>query len=480
LSVGALVPRKGFDVLIAALATLTDLPWRLTLAGDRTRDPQVAAQLDADIAHHALGDRIVLAGEVSAQHLEKLHVDADVFTLASRFEGYGMAYAEAIAHGLPVIGTSAGAIPDTVPRGAGILVAPDNPAAFAQALRRIIEDPNERLRLRTAARAAAGSLPDLASLRADFSRAVEAVNERIFCAWLALREPYDTRARNADVFSAVAALFKQRDLLRIVDLACGTGSAVRALGPRLAARQNWRLADNDPGLLADVANMPTPKDVTVSAVALDLTRDLEAALEGPVDLVSASALLDLVSKPWLERLAVETVARSISVYATLSYDGRIELAPLDPLDASIVPQSTHTSAPTKASGPLGPAAAAAAIRTLQSIGYSVVQGASDWTIGPDDHAMRWKFLPAGQVPRTKRETDQGRHSHLADSPPRRGHRRTFIDRVGHVDFFATRCTRAEPKDRNRIILRRRSDARASARARLIGPLDFRQDEACAA
>ena len=152
-------------------------------------------------------------------------------------------------------------------------------------------------------------------------------------AWLALREPYDAHARNADVFSAVAALFKQRDLLRIVDLACGTGSAVRALGPRLAARQNWRLADNDLGLLADVVNMPTPKDVTVSAVALDLTRDLEAALEGPVDLVTASALLDLVSKTWLERLAMETAARSISLYATLSYDGRIELAPLDPLDA---------------------------------------------------------------------------------------------------------------------------------------------------
>jgi glycosyltransferase involved in cell wall biosynthesis len=155
------VPRKGFDVLIAALATLTELPWRLTIAGDRTRDPQVAAQLDADIAHHVLGDRIVVAGEVSPQHLEKLYVDADVFTLASRFEGYGMAYAEAIAHGLPVVGTSAGAIPDTVPRGAGILVAPDNPA--------------ERLRLRTAARAAAGSLPTWQVSAQIFSRAVEAV-----------------------------------------------------------------------------------------------------------------------------------------------------------------------------------------------------------------------------------------------------------------------------------------------------------------
>jgi len=86
-----------------------------------------------------------------------------------------MAYAEAIAHGLPVVGTSAGAIPDTVPRGAGILVAPDNPAAFARALRRVIEDPNERLRLRTAASAAAGSLPTWQVSAQIFSRAVEAV-----------------------------------------------------------------------------------------------------------------------------------------------------------------------------------------------------------------------------------------------------------------------------------------------------------------
>jgi hypothetical protein len=124
-------------------------------------------------------------------------------------------------------------------------------------------------------------------------------------AWLVLREPYDLRARNADVFSAVAASLKQRDVLRIVDLACGTGSALRALSPRLTARQNWRLADNDLGLLADVANMPTSKNVTISAVALDLSRDLEAALEGPVDLVTISALLDLVSETWRASLRAQ-------------------------------------------------------------------------------------------------------------------------------------------------------------------------------
>ena len=115
LAVGAIVERKGYDVLIAALAGLTDLPWRLTIAGDRDRDPPIAARLEADIARRGLEARVVLEGAVPAARLAALHQNADLFVLASRFEGYGMAYADAIAHGLPVIGTDAGAIPDTVP-----------------------------------------------------------------------------------------------------------------------------------------------------------------------------------------------------------------------------------------------------------------------------------------------------------------------------------------------------------------------------
>ncbi|MGB8398711.1 MAG: glycosyltransferase family 4 protein, partial [Bradyrhizobium sp.] len=89
LSVGAVVPRKGFDVLVAALATLTDLPWRLTIAGDRSRDRDAAAQLDADIARHQLGKRIAALGAVSPPRLAALYAEADVFVLASHFEGYG-------------------------------------------------------------------------------------------------------------------------------------------------------------------------------------------------------------------------------------------------------------------------------------------------------------------------------------------------------------------------------------------------------
>jgi glycosyltransferase involved in cell wall biosynthesis len=173
LAVGAIVPRKGFDVLIAALATLADLPWQLAIVGDRGRAPKTAARLDADIARRNLGDRIAVLGAVSPERLEELYVGADLFALASRFEGYGMAYAEAIAHGLPVIGTSAGATPDTVPAGAGVLVALDDAGALALALRRLIENADERRHLAMAARAAARHLPTWQDSAKIFSHTLE-------------------------------------------------------------------------------------------------------------------------------------------------------------------------------------------------------------------------------------------------------------------------------------------------------------------
>jgi glycosyltransferase involved in cell wall biosynthesis len=159
LSIGSVVPDKGYDLLIAAVATIDDLPWRLTIAGDRTRNLAAAARLDADISAHGLGDRVTVLGAVAPERVIELYLASDLFVLASRFEGYGMALAEAIAHGLPVVSTTAGAIPDTVPEGAGLLVPPCDVAALAQALRRLIGDRAERQRLATHARAAGTQLP---------------------------------------------------------------------------------------------------------------------------------------------------------------------------------------------------------------------------------------------------------------------------------------------------------------------------------
>jgi glycosyltransferase involved in cell wall biosynthesis len=173
LAVGAVIPRKGYDVLVAALAKLAHLPWRLVIAGDGGRSPETLRRLGADIAALDLADRITLLGAVSSEQLASLYEGCDLFALPSRFEGYGMVFAEAIAHGLPVVGTTAGAIPQTVPAAAGVLVPPDDVEALAAALRRLIEDPAERERLAAAARAA--RFPSWRAQAVAFARLLERV-----------------------------------------------------------------------------------------------------------------------------------------------------------------------------------------------------------------------------------------------------------------------------------------------------------------
>ena len=175
LAIGSIVPRKGYDVLIAALARLADLPWHLVIAGDRSRDPAAARRLDDDIQRCRLNDRVCVLGAVSDERIAELYAAADLFVLASRFEGYGMVYSEAIMRGVPVVATTAGAISETVPSGAGVLVAPDDSVALALVLRRLIERREERRRLAAGARAAAEHLPTWQDSAKLFSRALEAV-----------------------------------------------------------------------------------------------------------------------------------------------------------------------------------------------------------------------------------------------------------------------------------------------------------------
>jgi glycosyltransferase involved in cell wall biosynthesis len=173
LAVGSVIPRKGYDVLVAALARLRHLPWRLVIAGDCGRSPQTSRRLRADIMRLGLADRITLLGAVAAEQVAPLYVSADLFVLPSRFEGYGMAYTEAIAHGVPVIGTTAGAIPQTVPADAGVLVAPDDVEALATTLQRLIASPDERERLAAGARAA--KFPSWSEQAARFARVLESL-----------------------------------------------------------------------------------------------------------------------------------------------------------------------------------------------------------------------------------------------------------------------------------------------------------------
>lgn len=175
LSVGTIVPRKGFTILVEALAPLVDLPWQLTIAGDPSRDVAETARLDSVISHHNLGARVEVLGKVSPDHLAALYRDADLFVSASHFEGYGMAFAEAMASGLPIVGTTGGAIPRTVPSSAGRLVLPGNAAALADALRELIKDDGQRQRLAVGAQKEAARLPSWSASGMGFSNLLAAL-----------------------------------------------------------------------------------------------------------------------------------------------------------------------------------------------------------------------------------------------------------------------------------------------------------------
>ncbi len=146
--------------MIEALAGLRDCAWQLTCIGSLERDASTVAALREAIRAQHLEDRIVLAGECAPPVLAGAYRSADLFVLPSYEEGYGMVYAEALAHGLPVIATTAGAIPETVPAAASLLVPPGDVAALRGALQRVMQDAPLRARLAAGAATAAAALPD--------------------------------------------------------------------------------------------------------------------------------------------------------------------------------------------------------------------------------------------------------------------------------------------------------------------------------
>jgi hypothetical protein len=256
--------------------------------------------------------------------------------------------------------------------------------------------------------------------------------------WLSLREPYDLVARNTTVIDAVARAFLGQTAISIVDLACGTGATLRAVGPHLPPRQNWRLVDNNLSLLAQVAKPPGLSQVSVITRPVDLARDLELALDGPLDLITASALLDLVSAEWLDRLIVEAAARRLPVYAALSYDGRTVTDPAAVFDEELLTGFNLHQRTDKGFGPaLGPRAATRAVERFVHFGYSVVQGRSDWLFGPDDRAIQealfadWAGL--GALTTTISVNEIARWLALRRAALAQGRSRL---RVGHVDIFA--------------------------------------------
>ena len=160
LCVATIAPRKGHLLLIEALAELADRHWQLTCIGSLTRDRAATLALEQAIARHGLGERVLLAGEWPPARLGAAYADADCFVLPSYHEGYGMAFAEALAHGLPIVATTAGAIPETVPAEAAMLVPPGDRSSLVRALALVLDKPPLRLQLAAAAAKAGAALPD--------------------------------------------------------------------------------------------------------------------------------------------------------------------------------------------------------------------------------------------------------------------------------------------------------------------------------
>ena len=157
LSVGLLAQRKGHDVLLDALSGIADLRWNAAIVG-QVHDPAVADRLSRQCGDLGLNDRVTFAGELGEDALRQQFEMASVFALATRYEGYGMVLSEAMLFGLPVVTCRVGAVPETV-GDAALLTPPDDPRAFAAALRRILECRDTAARLRTLSQARAATLP---------------------------------------------------------------------------------------------------------------------------------------------------------------------------------------------------------------------------------------------------------------------------------------------------------------------------------
>jgi hypothetical protein len=275
--------------------------------------------------------------------------------------------------------------------------------------------------------------------------------------WLALREPFDSAARSSSLLAELGAHLTRGTPLEIVDLGCGAGSNLRHLAPLIGGAQRWRLVDHDPRLLeAAVATTHAWADErgcavkrSGSALAIRGGLECEVACEpadltelGVVDLpasglVTATALLDLVSHSWLDELAQRCRAARATVCFALCYDGRTALEPPEPEDSEVRALFNRHQLGDKGFGPaLGPGAAAAAESAFKAHGYEVRVAPSDWVIGSDETPLQLELLDGwlGAAREIAPERDAALH---AWRDRRRAHvvaGRSSL-RVGHIDLI---------------------------------------------
>lgn len=271
-----------------------------------------------------------------------------------------------------------------------------------------------------------GALPDLAARLSTPGSPVCTPG------WLALREDADAAARSTDLAELVRDHLGNGPLV-VRDLGCGTGSMGRWLAARLPGPQRWVLHDRDPVLLARAASHP-PAGATVETVCGDLNH---ADLAG-TSLLTASALLDLLTVEEIDALAAACVAAGCPALLTLTVAGRVEFDPPEPLDAAFAAAfDAHQRRRVDGRSLLGPAAGAAAVDAFFAHGATVELRPSPWRLGPADAALLEEWL-RGWI-----DAACVQQPELARAAPAYLHRRLdalaageLRVSVGHVDVLA--------------------------------------------
>ncbi len=268
--------------------------------------------------------------------------------------------------------------------------------------------------------------------------------------WLALREPADHRSRNPKLAQALAMYFEGWRPVTVIDLGCGTGSNLRATAPLLGPEQLWTLVDYDAALLAAArerltawADGSAEKDgalvlfkgarrITVSFRQADLSRELEDVLSPGANLVTASALFDLVSSDFLAKLIAEVSKRKAAFYTVLTYDGNQRWTPESELDASMLAAfHVHQGTDKGFGASAGPNAPDLLSEGFAAAGYTVTEGDSAWRLGPEDAPLIAELVKgfAAAVAETKQVS--GADLHAWSDQKHTG------CVVGHADTFAT-------------------------------------------
>jgi hypothetical protein len=209
--------------------------------------------------------------------------------------------------------------------------------------------------------------------------------------WLSLREPIDWRSRSSLVTEIIATRIPRDRIARAVDLAAGTGSNMRFLARTLPKLHDWLLLDHDARLL-EHARQTAGVDIETRVLDLSHADELRALVSGR-DLVTASALLDLVSEEWLHAVCSMCHRQRSLVLFALSYDGRITCAPEEPEDELVRSLVNHHQRTEKSFGrALGPDASARASDILEALGYDVVRDRSDWVLDRESLELQRQMI----------------------------------------------------------------------------------------